>query len=453
MRRGLVLVVIALSLSCYLTNSLPAGNELAAQRGEKALLGRAFLAPAWTSQAYLKAYKSWDSPPPQQADQYDLALRERYGLHPAPFSNGRLPMGLRESQALLTKGITTDCLLCHGGSILGKSYVGLGNSTLDLQALFSELAVADGRPPTTPFRFSNVRGTTEAGATGVYLLGLREPDLRMRTSRLDLDLHDEICDDAPAWWLLKKKRTMYHTGSSDARAVRPLMLFMMSPLTLPGTFVKEEATFRDIQAYLLSLEPPRYPFAIDESLAASGKKLFQETCSRCHGSYGTNWTYPNRIVPIEEIGTDPSRFYGVSKRFESYYNQTWFAHEKLGWLADDHKALARTGYQAPPLDGIWATAPYLHNGSAPTVYQVLNSKARPSVFTRSYQTDREAYDPVRLGWKVQVIDPGYKPPENPYDRRKIYDTRLPGRGNSGHTFGDDFTEEERMAVIEYLKTL
>ena len=102
---------------------------------------------------------------------------------------------------------------------------------------------------------------------------------------------------------------------------------------------------------------------------------------------------------------------------------------------------------------MWATAPYFHNGSAPTVYHVLNSPARPKVFTRSYRTGADDYDPLRLGWAVTVPE---RPPgagASGFERRKVYDTTQPGRGNGGHTFGDPLTEAERMAVIEYLKTL
>jgi mono/diheme cytochrome c family protein len=176
-------------------------------------------------------------------------------------------------------------------------------------------------------------------------------------------------------------------------------------------------------------------------------------CARCHGTYGTKWTYPNKIVPLDVIGTDPNRYYGISEAFSRYYNRSWFGHEKPGWLADDHPARAAGGYQAPPLDGIWATAPYFHNGSVPTVYYLLNSKTRPKIFTRSYRTDKEAYDPVRLGWKIKVLDSGSDPRLPASERRKVYDTTQPGRSNAGHTFGDKLTEEQRMAVIEYLKTL
>jgi hypothetical protein len=88
----------------------------------------------------------------------------------------------------------------------------------------------------------------------------------------------------------------------------------------------------------------------------------------------------------------------------------------------------------------------------PTVYQVLNSKARPARFTRSYHTGAEDFDPVKLGWKYREVsapDPALPARE----RRKVYDTTQPGRGNGGHTFGDELTEEQRMAVIEYLKTI
>ena len=89
----------------------------------------------------------------------------------------------------------------------------------------------------------------------------------------------------------------------------------------------------------------------------------------------------------------------------------------------------------------------------PTVYHLLNSKTRPRIFTRSFRTNSDDYDPTNLGWKVEVLNEGSGPKLTPYERRKIYDTTKPGRGNGGHTFGDDLSEEERMAVIEYLKTL
>src|SRR5262245_32930554 len=421
-----------------------------AQRGRKALLGKSYSPPTMAVTAYDNAWKYWGlKEKPAPAD-YDRLFRERYGLHPAPYPNGNLPMGLRREKVgsglLAREGLTNDCLICHGGSILGKSHVGLGNASLDFQAFYEEMNGLAGRRARPPFAFSQVRGTNEAGGMAVFLLGYRGPDLSLRLSRLDLDVQDDLCEDPPPWWVLKKKKTMYHTGGADTRSVRALMQFMMSPLNFPAAFHKAEADFRDIRAYLLSLEAPKYPLPIDPKLAGQGQAIFNDTCARCHGTYGAKWTYPNKVVPLKEIGTDRRRYDGISRKAGEYYNKSWFA--------GDYKAFETAGYQAPPLDGVWATAPYLHNGSVPTLYHLLRSKTRPKVFTRSYRTDLADYDAHKVGWKVQVLDRAPDPKKtDPFERRKVYDTTQSGRGNAGHTFGDHLSEQERMAVIEYLKTL
>jgi hypothetical protein len=446
MRTALVAVLV-------LTPQLPlAAAELTAtERGKKALIETSFISPAWRQAAFGNAWKRWGLT--EKPADFEAAFRARYGLHPAPYPNDGLPMGMRKASFLFIRGMSVDCMVCHGGSIMGQSYIGLGNSSLDIQALFEDMSAADGRSPKLPFTFSNVRGTSEAGGMAVYLLGFRNPDLSLRTPRKELGLHDDLCEDPPAWWLLKKKKTMYHTGAADARSVRSKMQFMMTPLTAAHDFEKHEAAFKDIHEYLMSIEAPKYPLPIDKSLAAKGEKLFVANCSKCHGTYGAQPTYPNRIVPLDEIQTDRRRFDGFENAFGEYYNQSWFAHEKKGWFTDGYAAVASKGYQAPPLDGIWATAPYFHNGSVPTVYHVLKSDARPEVFTRSFKTDSEDYDPVKLGWKTTGVQRDSCKKMTPFERRKVYDTKQSGRSNTGHYFGDDLTEDERMAVIEYLKTL
>ena len=111
------------------------------------------------------------------------------------------------------------------------------------------------------------------------------------------------------------------------------------------------------------------------------------------------------------------------------------------------------GYQAPPLDGIWATAPYLHNGSVPTLATLLKSSDRPARFKRPPSTDFEHYDTAHVGWKFEVVTEPPSPALTPHEARFIYDTRRFGLGNGGHTFGDKLSDDERMDVIEYLKTL
>jgi mono/diheme cytochrome c family protein len=423
-----------------------ANDAEAIARGKKALETRVFIPAAWTAEAYENAWQHWQPKPDQAPVNYDAAFRAYYGLHAAPYDNGRYPMGLRSGPE--GKGLAIDCMTCHGGSLLGNSYVGLGNTALDLQALLEDMAAASGRKDQLPLAVSNVRGTNEAFGLTEFLLTLRNPDLSLRKKPPQEKVRDDSCEDVPAWWHLSKKRTIYHTGSTSSRSVRTLMQFMLDPATPLETFENEEPVFRDIQAYLLSLTPPKFPFPIKQELADEGRKIFTQHCATCHGAHSAAGKYPNKIVAPEEIGTDATRLRGLSSRYFDLYNQSWFAKEK----PDGHKASPPEGYQAPPLDGIWATAPYLHNGSLPTLYDVLNSKTRPKIFTRSFATDEDAYDKLKIGWKVQLRNEG---PKNlsPVERRRIYDTTQPGRGNGGHTFGDKLDERERWAVIEYLKTL
>ena len=106
---------------------------------------------------------------------------------------------------------------------------------------------------------------------------------------------------------------------------------------------------------------------------------------------------------------------------------------------------------APPLDGVWASAPYFHNGAVPTVAGVLESGARPRYWTRSF--DSTDYDPAALGWKHTVVDHGQAEESDKEARKRLYDTDQVGHGNGGHTFGDGLSAGDRAAVIEYLKTL
>lgn len=443
---------LSLALIALLGACVPLHAQGDAARGKKALLERSYVPAGWTRATYDDAWKAWQPTQKEKPANYDVAFREHYGLAPAPYENAGLPMGLRKGvNPLGLTGITTDCMVCHASSIMGQSIVGLANSSLDLQALFDEMfQVAGAGAGSLPFAFSRVRGTSEAGAFAVYLLSFRKPNLDLTLQRQEFDLRDDLCEDPPAWWLLKKKQTMYHTGTSDARSVRSIMQFMLSPTNSRLVFEREEKTFADIHAYLLSLEAPKYPLAIDQKLADQGRALFEKTCAKCHGTYGDEASYPNKIVALDVVGTDRLRLAGFDKRVGEFYNTTWFAKEKG---AAGYTAAPATGYQAPPLDGVWATAPYFHNGSVPTLEGVLNSKTRPKIFTRSFRTDRDDFDDVRVGWKVQVLDRAADPALPAYLQRKIYDTTQSGRGNQGHTFGDAFTDAERRAVIEYLKTL
>ena len=95
------------------------------------------------------------------------------------------------------------------------------------------------------------------------------------------------------------------------------------------------------------------------------------------------------------------------------------------------------------MDGIWATAPYLHNGSVPTLEDVLNSEQRPTFWERGFNSTDLDFD--KVGWNYTE--------RSSADSKTVYDTTLPGYGNQGHIYGDRLSAEERRDLIEYLKTL
>jgi mono/diheme cytochrome c family protein len=444
LQRGISLCVIV----CW-PHLLPAEERASAERGREYVLHRPLNPPLWSLRAYEETWKQWDLKA-KPAD-YTAAFLDRYGLVAAPFDNQGLPLGLVEAPRLFTKGITNNCLICHAGRIAGQTIIGLGNASLDLQSLFADLSAAEGFTLRVPFQFSYVRGTIDPVSPVAHLMRLRDPDLNLQKP-IDLDLFDNVCSDPPAWWLLKRKVTRDWTGGIDVRSTRIDMANLLTPLNSGARIREQEPVFADIHAFVLSVQPPRYPFTVDAARAARGQKLFTATCVRCHGTYGPGGHYPNKVVALDTIGTDRTLAEAISKRNLDYFNQSWFGRQK-GPDGGHYQVIEHHGYQAPPLDGIWATAPYFHNGSAPTVYHVLNSAARPRYFTRSFGTEKEDYDPVRLGWKIRVVSDPLAAGLASHERRRLYDTTQPGRGNGGHTFGDAFTEDQRRDVIEYLKTL
>lgn len=441
--------VFCLVVVCLAGSDLRAAEKSAAERGRDVLFSNPMNPGIWSRRAYENVWKHWDVK--EKPQNYAAAFRERYGLHEAPFDNKGLPMGLMESRGLLGPGLINNCLLCHAGTIAGQTVIGLGNSTLDLQSMFDDLSAEDKLPLKVPFPFSVARGTVDPINPVTLLMNFRDADLNLGglTNR---GFSTDIASDPPAWWLLKRKKTRDWTGGIDARATRIDMVNLLNPLNTADYIKKHEPVFADIGAFLLSIEPPRYPFFIDQARAAQGKVVFEAKCAKCHGTYGPEGTYPNRIVDFASIGTDRTLGDALRPNLREFLNSSWLAQER-GPDGERYQLAAPEGYQAPPLDGIWATAPYFHNSSAPTLYHVLNSAARPKVYTRSFRTGKDDYDTEKVGWKIAVLSEGPGPQASGHERRRVYDTTQPGRSNGGHTYGDKLTEPDRMAVLEYLKTL
>jgi hypothetical protein len=382
---------------------------------------------------------------------FDQQVLKRYGLIAAPQKDNDFPIGLKEFKSAFGNGTGENCLFCHAGSIAGQTIIGLGNASLDAQSLLEDLNATTMIKMQLPFALSTGRGVIEAAAGSIFLLRMRDSELNRQLPN-KLEIQGQLNHDLPAWWLRKRKQTMFHTGSTSVMSVRSNLSFLMTP-TNDAKFIKsQEPKFRDIKNYIMSLDAPKYPFPIDKQAAGRGELFFNKTCSECHGTYGKDREYPNRIVPLDEIGTDRRLAEFTPIQDLKYYQESWIYRE-TGPDGEPLHLLNHGGYQAPPLDGVWATAPYFHNASVPTISHVLNSKTRPKVFTRSFKTHREAYDEQRLGWKTTQVDASKLKTMSKWERRRVTNTSDTGRGNGGHTFGDKLTDTERNDLLEYLKSL
>ena len=139
--------------------------------------------------------------------------------------------------------------------------------------------------------------------------------------------------------------------------------------------------FDDVLAWVQSIEAQVFPGTINETLVNEGREVFASHCASCHGNYEDD-TYPSLLVELSTIGTDPyyARYFQEEDQFITALKESWIGESSL---YDDY-INAPLGYVAPPLDGIWATAPYLHNGSVPDLASLLESELRPTFWRRNF---------------------------------------------------------------------
>lgn len=379
----------------------------------------------------------WVVWPDGYSGDYWAAFRERYGLHEAPFDNDGLPMGIR------AKGqyVTFDCLLCHGGVVAGQATIGVANSTLDVQGLLDDLeAAAKLAGLTAPVKLRNRTGAIGATDAVGMAFAFGEELYGVPAGTLNKDVGFER---APAWWQLKYKRRAFNDGSAESPGFRTMAGTLLAfGLTLDQIAARGDQ-FEDIGNYILSLEPPAWRGPkLDAEKFAAGQALFDQTCASCHGTYhGATRSFPDVIMPVTSVGTDPDRTLLFRKEEVDAINTTWLGSPPL---------TDTDGYLAPTLVGIWARAPYLHNGSVPDLVSVLDSTSRPAIWRRTGSGELD-YDLERVGWRYEVPANGGDP--TTIAGRKIYDTNRKGLHNGGHTYGDRLSSTEREAIVEYLKSL
>lgn len=198
--------------------------------------------------------------------------------------------------------------------------------------------------------------------------------------------------------------------------------------------LREMSSLRRVLNYVSTLQPPKYPFGIDDRLAATGAAVFTRSCASCHAIGGSR---TGSVIPAAEIGTDTHRVEAWTSASATAYNAYGDGH---AWKFSGFTKTA--GYVAAPLDGIWARAPYLHNGSVPSLVDLLETAdRRPGRFFRGY----DVYDRTKLGFVSTGVDAAR--------RGTLLDVSQPGNGNAGHLYGTDLPADDKRALVEYLKTL
>jgi mono/diheme cytochrome c family protein len=354
-----------------------------------------------------------------------------------------------------TKGLTglevvsPNCLQCHAGRLLGKTVLGLGNSfvdeTVDPSAIaqFARGFLPPGNARTELERFlvpvstvgphivTDTVGVSSADDLAVTLMAHRDAKTLAWRTRAEppLDGEPPVPVDVPAWWLARDKKTVFATGIG--RGDRATLMASASLLCTDSVKDAEKviAAFAPVPKYVDTLAPPKWPWPLDAALVATGEALYAKRCAGCHDKA--------EVVPLEKVKTDPLLAQRTST--DASPRLAWFNASVYGRTA---KLEPTNGYVAQPLTGVWATAPYFHNGSVPNLAAVLDSSQRPEKWSRTF--DSLDYDRERVGWNFTL--------EQEKTSARVYDTTRRGYGNGGHTFGDALGADERRALLEYLKT-
>lgn len=340
-----------------------------------------------------------------------------------------------------------NCLACHSTHLNGKLIIGLGrpNHTLVVPSGTSlnipGMLLVNSPPENTELMTFGTRliGAATSGELLVFasLASHHDPGTLtwQDTARFDAATGLNGWVDIPPWWRTKKKNGLYAQGMG--RGVQSRHMSFMSIFSVEDTTeaAEIEKNFVDVGAFLRSIVPPAYPGPIDADRAAKGEGVFRAVCAECHGTYGANGSYPNLLIPHDVVGTDSDLAVKgwINQAAKDWFGQSYYAGNGEAWLEPT------AAYVAPPLDGIWATAPFLHNGSVPTLDAVIDSSKRPSTWTSAFGDND--YDLQHVGWKNTPLV------------GDLYDTSQAGGSNKGHTYGDALPDDARAALLEYLKTL
>ena len=247
--------------------------------------------------------------------------------------------------------------------------------------------------------------------------------------------------DFPSLWNQAPREGMHlhWDGDNDSVDERNLSASLGAGVT-PVTV--DHASLKRVRDWIWKMPPPKYPYPVDAAVSARGATIYAQHCLDCHADHRfrdgvKSGTHVGLVDDIDRIGTDRHRLDSYTAEFAM--NQYALYPESAYRFTHFRKT---NGYANHPLDGIWLRGPYLHNGSVPTLRDLLEVPGnRPSVFYRGY----DVYDQERVGFVSTV------PSANGQTFFR-FDAALPGNGNGGHLYGTTLPDADKRALVEYMKT-
>lgn len=284
-------------------------------------------------------------------------------------------------------------------------------------------------------------------------------------------------DSKPAvWWNVKYKTKWLSDASIDSG--NPIHTnFLWNEIgrgidlqRLDSWLANNKKKVQELTSYVFNTEAPLFndyfPNRIDITRAKKGEKLFLKNCKGCHGIYEKAWhdeslSYQEQLATTKvwyhkktihvDVGTDPYRYLGMNSFYKDL-NRLKIS-QNLGTVVSPKK-----GYVPPPLVGIWARWPYLHNNSIPTLYDLLSAENnRPKFYIATPSEDKQ------LDFDLEKN--GYPRPEyikEPYqsDKRYRFNTKIKGLSNRGHNKmlinedgSEKFSHQDKLDLIHFLRSL
>ncbi len=235
-------------------------------------------------------------------------------------------------------------------------------------------------------------------------------------------------------WNVEHRPWVHWDGNTQSPIGRNLLASLGLGAPLVGKQAKLDFALVKRQTDLSEkIQPPKYPFIIDDALARRGALHYETLCASCHNGPETD----NRLHDVSEVGTDPLRPTLFTQKQADLFNNFLGGIETEGYEPSKVPGIRSTGkLWAASLQGVWARSPYLHNGSVRTMEELLTPSAQRA---KSFHRGSREYAESEMGY----VDQG----------SYVLDTTLPGDSNAGHDYGTSLSNQEKRELIEYLKTL